>query len=189
MFGAIVCICLLATTQSFQLYKEHPVSVESPRVDTSVPIKLTYIDRFSQWWPPAAIAQGLAVPGYTTTTLPFNYIALAFWTYAGGPVDAALVWSNPLYYFGAGDLGNSSDEIQRTLKANYSNAGIKLLVSAFGATENPTSSEYDVYDCARKLADFVNNNNLDGVDIDWEDTPAFLKGDGSGENWLITLTQ
>ncbi len=26
------------------------------------------------------------------------------------------------------------------------------------------------------------------MDIDWEDTPAFLKADGSGEDWLITLT-
>jgi hypothetical protein len=181
MFGAIVCICLLATTQSYQLYKERPVSVEPPRVDASVPIKLTYIDRFAQWWPPSAIAQGLAVPGYTTTTLPFNYIALAFWTYAGGPVDAALVWSNLIYYMGAGVFGDNNTEIQTNLKQKYADAGIKLIVSAFGATENPTSAGYDVYDCAKKLAEFVNDNNLDGVDIDWEDTPAFLKGDGSGE--------
>jgi hypothetical protein len=158
MFGAIVCLCLLATTQSFQLVQEGPASAESPRVDASVPVKLTYIDRFNQWWPPAAIAQGLAVPGYTTNALPFNYIALAFWTYSTGPVDAALVWSNPLYYIGAEAFGTTKLEIQQTLKANYTKAGIKLLVSAFGSTENPTSSNYDVYDCANRLAQFVIDN-------------------------------
>lgn len=138
-----MCLCLLATTQSFQLYKERPSSIQTPRVDASVPVRLTYIDRFSQWWPPSAIAQGLAVPGYTSGTLPFNYILLAFWTYASGPVDAALVWSNPLYYIGAGVFGDTKEEIQATLKQKYTDAGVKLMVSAFGATENPTSSNYD----------------------------------------------
>lgn len=161
------------------------------RGSVAYPIKLTYIDRFTSWWPPAAIAEGLAVPGYTQggVTLPFNYIALAFWTYGGGAVDAATVWSNPLYYIGAGVFGDTTQDIQTTLKAKYTAAGVKLLVSAFGATENPTSSGYDATDCANKLAQFVLDNQLDGVDIDWEDTPAFQKGDGSGENWLITLTR
>jgi chitinase len=30
------------------------------------------------------------------------------------------------------------------------------------------------------------SNNLDGVDIDWEDTAAFQYG--TGEQWLITFT-
>lgn len=62
------------------------------------------------------------------------------------------------------------------------------MVSAFGATENPTSSGYDPVDTANKLAQFVYDNQFDGVDIDWEDTPAFTNN-GPGETWLITLTQ
>ena len=192
MFGVVFLICLLATSQSFQLYKERAeVPQQGRRSSVTYPIKLTYIDGFTQWWPPSAIAQGLAVPGYTQggVPLPFNYIALAFWTYGTGPVDAATVWSNPLYYIGAGVFGDTTEQIQLTLKANYTKAGIKLLVSAFGATENPTSSGYDATDCGLKLAQFVKDNHLDGVDIDWEDTPAFQRGDSSGENWLITLTK
>ena len=73
------------------------------------------------------------------------------------------------------------------MKKYYSNAGVKLLVSAFGATQEPTSLGVDPVDCANKLSQFVKDNLFDGVDIDWEDTPAFQKG--VGEDWLITLTK
>ena len=52
------------------------------------------------------------------------------------------------------------------------------MVSAFGATETPTTSGIDATDCALRLADFVKSNNLDGVDVDWEDTAAFQNGIG-----------
>ncbi len=74
------------------------------------------------------------------------------------------------------------------MKANFTKAGVKLIVSAFGATEYPTSSNFDPVDAATKLADFVNTNLFDGVDVDWEDSAAFQSGDGSGEDWLITFT-
>jgi chitinase len=193
MIGALLCLCLLATANSFHINQEGTVT-SSPTVSVdpvNYPVRFVYIDRFTSWWPPAAIAEGLAVPGYTlnNVTLPYNYVALAFWTYGGGPVDAALVWSNPLNYIGAGVFGDTKEQIQTTLKGYYAKAGVKLIISAFGATENPTSSGYDPVICATELAQFVSDNQLDGVDIDWEDTPAFQKGDSSGENWLITLTQ
>jgi len=43
------------------------------------------------------------------------------------------------------------------------------MISAFGATENPTSSGYDPKTLCSSLANFVVQNNLDGIDIDWED--------------------
>lgn len=176
MIGAVLCICLLTSANAFHLTEERTAYGAT----INYPIRLTYIDRLNQWWPPSAIAQGLGVPGYTTGTLPFNYIALAFWTYGSGAVDAATVWSNPLYYIGAGTFGDTKEQIQTTLKANYTNAGTKLLVSAFGATENPTSQGDDPVLVGQQLAAFVNSNMLDGVDIDWEDTPAFQTGDGAG---------
>jgi GH18 family chitinase len=66
------------------------------------------------------------------------------------------------------------------LKKNFTNNGVKLLVSAFGSTQSPTSAGVDAKDCATKLAAFVIENQFDGVDIDWEDTPAFQKGNSSG---------
>ena len=41
------------------------------------------------------------------------------------------------------------------------------MVSAFGATEMPTSANVNPISCAQKLGQFVLENNLDGVDIDW----------------------
>jgi len=41
------------------------------------------------------------------------------------------------------------------------------MVSAFGATEMPTSQGLDAITCSNRLADYVSRNQLDGVDIDW----------------------
>jgi len=71
-------------------------------------------------------------------------------------------------YFGQGcSFGNSKPEIQQFLKAKYNQYGIKIMVSAFGATEFPTTLNINPIECANKLAIFVKGNNLDGVDIDW----------------------
>lgn len=61
------------------------------------------------------------------------------------------------------------------------------MVSAFGATEYPTTSGIDPTKCAQSISDYVKRNQLDGIDVDWEDTAAF--NSGIGESWLITLTK
>lgn len=101
-------------------------------------------------------------------------------------MDAALLWNNSLTYFGAGTFGSTSAAIRASIKQIFNSNGIKLMVSAFGATETPTSSGFNATDCALRLADFVISNDLDGVDVDWEDTAAFQNG--IGEAWLITFT-
>ena len=86
----------------------------------------------------------------------YNYIAFAFWTYQSGPLDIVLLWSDPLKYFGAvNPFGTTKDQIQKNLKKKYNDAGIKLLISAFGATEFPTTAKIDPTACATKLATFV----------------------------------
>jgi chitinase len=57
------------------------------------------------------------------------------------------------------------------------------MISAFGATEFPTSAGKDPTATAKALSTFVKENNLDGVDIDWEDNTAM--GAGTGEEWLV----
>jgi hypothetical protein len=97
-------------------------------------VRFTYINKINNWWPPEKIAAELGVPEHCSYHL-YNYIALAFWTYQNGPVDIALIWSDPMKYFGSPNpFGGSKEEVQRNLKAKYNKNGIKILISAFGAT-------------------------------------------------------
>ncbi len=65
----------------------------------------------------------------------YNFVALAFWTYQHGPVDAALLWDDPMKYFGGDNpFGKTKDQVQKFLKEKYNKNGVKILVSAFGAT-------------------------------------------------------
>lgn len=72
------------------------------------------------------------------------------------------------------------------MRLAYNNAGKKIIVSAFGSTEFPTSSE-DPVACAQKLGQFVLTNNLDGADIDYEDNNAM--NNGLGLDWLVSFTK
>lgn len=76
----------------------------------------------------------MGVPGYASQTI-YNYVALAFWTYAGGPLDIVSIWADPVKYFGGeSPFGTTKDQIQKALKKRYNDAGVKILISAFGAT-------------------------------------------------------
>lgn len=49
------------------------------------------------------------------------------------------------------------------------------MVSTFGATEFPTSAGYEPTSYCTTLANFVKDNNLDGIDLDYEDNDAMNK--------------
>lgn len=55
-----------------------------------------------------------------------------------------------------------------SLKSQYSAAGIKLLVSAFGSTDVPTTSGADPIATANTMAAWVIEYGLDGIDVDYE---------------------
>ena len=148
---------------------------------TCEPIRLVYVDQITAWWPPQTMAHDMAVPGYATPH-NYNYVALAFWL-STGPTDIALLWSDPITYMGT-EFGSTTQEVQAFLKQKYTDAGIKLLVSAFGSTDHPTN--LDPVTVATNLADFVKNNMFDGVDIDYEHNSAME--DGTGKPWLKNFT-
>jgi len=170
----------------FHVCETATIVVQSGVPANSAPIRLIYIDKISNWGSAAGLAASLAVPGYAPPHL-YNYVVLSFWLYPSGPADAALLWANPSTYFGtASSFGSTDSQIRTNLKSLYSSNGIKLMVSAFGSTQSPTSSGFNPIACATQLASYVSTYSLDGVDIDWEDTPAFQSG--TGEAWLITFT-
>lgn len=62
-----------------------------------------------------------------------------------------------------------------------------MLISAFGSTDLPTTNGKNPNQEARKLANFVKNNNLDGVDVDFVDNNGMNVG--LAEAWLIEFTR
>jgi len=147
---------------------------------------VAYLDKINRWWPPTAIAGDLGVPGYSHP-YKYNVINIAFWTSGQGPVDAGLLWSKALYYCSSQNpWGNTTEDIQKAWLKAYHDQGVKVLISAFGSTDFPTSQGADPVKVAIDLAAFVKTNNLDGVDLDWEDNSAMDAG--KGEAWLISCT-
>ncbi|KAJ3391937.1 hypothetical protein HDU84_005085 [Entophlyctis sp. JEL0112] len=132
------------------------------------PIKCIYNDDGQYYSSIGAYATSLGL--YTE----YNVVNLAFWL-SSGPADAAYTWST----------------MDQTAKAQILNklhsSGKLLLVSAFGATEFPTTGGLDPITTAMNLATFVKANQLDGCDIDYEDNTA-MNG-GTAEAWLITFMQ
>ncbi|VDC02895.1 unnamed protein product, partial [Peniophora sp. CBMAI 1063] len=80
----------------------------------------------------------------------------------------------------------SADQ-RASVKAAYAAAGIKIMVSAFGQTDTPTTNGADPVATANSLAAWVKQYGLDGVDVDYEDFTAF--NGGTGVNWLISFTK
>ncbi|KAG1776462.1 glycoside hydrolase family 18 protein [Suillus placidus] len=105
----------------------------------------------------------------------YNVFALSFWL-VSGPADQAEEWAL------------LDDTTRASIKASYQNAGISLIVSAFGSTDVPTTEGYDPTTLANSLADYVLEYDLDGVDVDYEDLYAINAENGSAEIWLTTFT-
>ncbi|KIJ57853.1 glycoside hydrolase family 18 protein [Hydnomerulius pinastri MD-312] len=114
-------------------------------------------------------------PPNVTDVTGYNVFALSFWL-TSGPADQAEEWV---------ELDNAT---RASIKSTYNDAGISLIVSAFGSTDAPTSSGDDPTTTANNLASFVLEYDLDGVDIDYEDFNAMNAEDGSAETWLETFT-
>ncbi|KAF9475014.1 glycoside hydrolase [Pholiota conissans] len=105
----------------------------------------------------------------------YNVFALSFLLTAG-PFDKALEWTT---------LSSSQ---RSTIKAQYAAAGIKLIVSLFGSTEEPTTEGKDPIVTANTMAAWVKQFDLDGADVDYEDFDAVNAGDGKAEAWLVSFT-
>jgi len=137
----------------------------------SGPKFVVYIDAAAGWWGDA-LAASLNVPGYAKPN-KYNHVLLAFWL-NGGPADMCQAWA-------------ALDDATKDKYLNaYHNAGMRVMASAFGATEMPTSAGADAAATANKFGDWIIANKLDGGDADYEDTAAFEQGKGA--SWLVTFT-
>ena len=143
-----------------------------------------YMDKLSSTGglPPASqlavgqrISSSKSTPAYHFVQ-GWNVVNLSFFT-LDGPQDQVLAFSN------------LDETTKAAKKAEYAAAGISLVVTAFGGTDTPTTSGADPVDTATKMAQFVLDQNLDGIDVDYEDFDAMSAGNGLAEAWVTTFTQ
>lgn len=101
-----------------------------------------------------------------------SYSVLSF-LLVSGAADQAAAWAA------------LSADTKAAIKTEYNAAGVSVIVSAFGATDAPTSGGVDPVATANAMAQFVLDNQLDGIDVDYEvqiyPTEQRLRG-----NFLLT---
>lgn len=119
-------------------------------------------------------SQSYGAPPYWNIT-GFNVFNLAFWTVKFGVAD------------NAAKFAAKSAADKKWFKSRYAGAGMKLMVSVFGATDTPQSMGKDPTQLGQTIAKFVKDNGLDGVDVDYEEMELF--GAGQSADWLIALTK
>ncbi|KAJ7116028.1 glycoside hydrolase [Mycena epipterygia] len=119
---------------------------------------------------------GTIGPPAVSAITGFNVYALSFLLVAGA-FDKAQEWTS---------LTNAQ---RAAVKKQYTDAGVKLIVSAFGSTDDPTTSGADPIATANTMANWVIQYGLEGVDVDYEDFKAIDAGDGKGEAWIISFTK
>lgn len=88
-----------------------------------------------------------------------------------------------------GSTTPTNDALQQAIMALYHANNIKVLISVFGATDQGITGTENPTTLATTIANFVTTNNLDGVDVDWEDTfpTNYFDVSGTGEEWLVLL--
>ena len=64
-------------------------------------------------------------------------------------MDIVKIWDDPIQYMGSEFFNGTKDpaEAREMLKKKYNDAGVKIMISAFGGTEHPTHY-YDATECA-----------------------------------------
>ncbi|KAF9047087.1 glycoside hydrolase [Hymenopellis radicata] len=119
---------------------------------------------------------GMTGPPPASQIRGFNVFAISFLLLEGA-WDKAQEWAS------------LSASERSAVKAQYQAAGIKLIVSVFGATDVPTTTRADPVATANTVAAWVLEYGLDGVDVDYEDFAAMDAGDGKAEAWLVSFTR
>ncbi|KAL0953846.1 hypothetical protein HGRIS_005022 [Hohenbuehelia grisea] len=175
-----VCLVALCSVSSF-FSTARAIPVNETGFDGLSPQARDIVARATPAAPHFVIYSDEWVSGQTRTPTAaqlkgFNVYILAF-LLTEGAWDQAQFWTSL----------SASD--RSSIKAEYAAAGIKLLVSVFGATDAPTSVRADPIGTANTMAAWVKQYNLDGIDVDYEDFNAINAGDGKAEAWLTSFTK
>ncbi|KAF9648685.1 glycoside hydrolase family 18 protein [Thelephora ganbajun] len=137
---------------------------EAARAIPAAPHWVIYSDKWS----------GSSAPPHPSAIKGYNVLNLSFLLVAGA-WDNAQAWTT------------LTAAERASIKSQYAAAGIKLVVSAFGSTDAPTSAGLDPVALATTMGNWVKKYHLDGIDVDYEDFGA-MDG-GTAEAWLVSFTR
>ncbi|ORX36222.1 glycoside hydrolase superfamily [Kockovaella imperatae] len=112
------------------------------------------------------------LPSSAADIKPWNRWYFAFWQ-TNGPQDAVATFAA------------MPESDRQAMIADFHANGIAIMVSAFGANDVPTTSGANPTETANALAAFVKQYGLDGCDVDYEDSGAFITG--TAYDWLLTF--
>ncbi|KAJ4490071.1 glycoside hydrolase superfamily [Lentinula aciculospora] len=140
-----------------------PSGTSSPSNNSipSIPHYIVYNDEASTPAPDPQDIQG------------FNVLNLAFILSDGKGADVAAEWEK------------LSDADRKSVLQKYNQAGIKIMVSAFGSTETPTTQGLSAETLANTMAEWVIKYGVHGIDVDYEDFAAI---NGKGVQWIVDFT-
>jgi hypothetical protein len=125
----------------------------------------------------------IGTPDPSSSINGLTHFNLAFWVSNGGNASRA-----GDVYTGSGNADQwalGDPKVQKAIVKEYNKYGIRLGVAAFGAFDKPQSSGNDPVALAITLAAFVRQNNLQGVDVDYEEFDYLTDWTGNGAAWLI----
>ncbi|WP_196891771.1 glycosyl hydrolase family 18 protein [Aureivirga marina] len=131
---------------------------------------------------------GNQIPLKDAVSLPYTHIMIAFlFTKPENPMELILDGGTALKNIPP-TFTNSTKQAIQELK----NAGKKVMISFGGGAMHSEAYKGIVgkeAEMAEKLVNFIHENNLDGIDIDFEDTSAFKNtATYNGRQFLIDLT-
>jgi len=175
----IALINLLSFVPSSSVHAS-PVAEHASSHNSAAVVKASVKQDASAQSPPHWVVYSDAwVGGSTGLVTPaeiqgWNVVNLGVWLLAD-PWDNVEQWTT---------LSSSQ---RSSLLSNFTSAGVKVIVSVFESTDEPTTSGADPTATANEIASFVKQYDLQGVDVDYEDFDAFNAG--TAEAWLITFTK
>lgn len=152
MIRTLLFLILLNLCYNYQVQKAYPI--EAQKI-------VTYVNRVKQWWPPSAIAEQIDIPTFTNS--PYNVVIYAFWRSESGSIDIPLIFEHPMKYLTSNTrLGRSDQEIRKNILDLYHQAGKKLLLSAFGDSDDAATKGKNATEVCRAFALYVKNMGYDG---------------------------
>jgi len=141
------------------------------RLTLGSPIKAIYVDWHVNWSAPAQTIIDAANSGY-------NVVIIAFWLSSGTPADMAQAWAGL-------DDGTKQAAIQQV-----HNAGAVVTVSLGGSTDSPYDK--DAFSLGQQVAQWAQEQHLDGVDFDLENIAAGFTVGGLSDDqtvqWIVDAT-